>query len=334
MNPTLTISVATYKRWDLLEKLLHSIEKSNSFDWNQIEVDIVIDGHDDYESIEMIHRLDLKCLRLFVIEKVGLAGARNYGAQVARGEFIRLQDDDDSFENQTISRMLYQHKKYPKKVFLGHTKIRDSDNLFMEWATNIDGFLFKYPEKRKKNSLNFEYFWGGRTSLPTRYLKEVPFNEQLTFGAEDIEWAHRFSLNYELDIAFDPKIIGVMERNLNLRDAASRAISQGWSNAFIKSINQDTKLGDWAELNSGPFITQNLQSLLADLNILKRNSSIWESNHKFLLDLLRFNERNVLTFLHAGWWRVINISKGIGYRAFEESLARNDAISAAFPTAK
>jgi glycosyltransferase involved in cell wall biosynthesis len=312
MEPLLTISIATINRVDLLKIVLESIKLQTDFDSNLVEVDVVVDGYSDLETKCYLEKFQMKNFRFFVNESGGLSKARNFGARVARGKFIRFQDDDDSMAPGSISQLLSMHLKFPQSAILGRTVVRKNASDFMKWATEESGFLFKYSNLREFESLDFSYFWGGRISLPKDYLLQLGFDENLTFGAEDIDWAYRFSNLNKLEIVFCPEILGIMERDIDLYSSCFRALSQGWANGYLDSKHQGLKIKEWIISNSGGFIHFTNSEIIDEISFMLDNWLLFEKDEVISKFIIQSNS-DIKSFRYGSWWRLINLCKALGY---------------------
>jgi glycosyltransferase involved in cell wall biosynthesis len=96
MNPKVTIIMATYNRSHFIEESLQSIQNQSFENWECIIID---DGGTD-NTTEIITPILKKDNRFSFVKRLekhkkGLPGCRNYGLEMAKGEFIIFFDDDD-----------------------------------------------------------------------------------------------------------------------------------------------------------------------------------------------------------------------------------------------
>lgn len=96
MNPIVTIIMATYNRGHFIVETLQSIQAQTFYDWECLIVD---DGGTDNtpEVIAPILENDnrFQFLKRPFNYKKGLSGCRNFGLDLAKGEYIIFFDDDD-----------------------------------------------------------------------------------------------------------------------------------------------------------------------------------------------------------------------------------------------
>jgi glycosyltransferase involved in cell wall biosynthesis len=328
MNPTLTISIATLNRSLLLKELLDGILKSDESLGEKVEIDVIVDSESDFETNSLLRSYNSPFLRFFVVPNGGLSNARNFGARMARGRFIRLQDDDDLLPPHSILEMLQSHAQSPDSIFLGKTILHNNADNFMNFAVEKSGFLFNYNSIQKKGKLTFEDFWGGRVSLPTKFLLEQQFDSNLRFGAEDIEWAYRFSSLHDLKLSYNPKILSVMNRNMSAGDVLRRSISQGWSNSYIQKKYAGTPLANWALENSGALLNFTLEESILEKEFLKQNLILDETSFENLYSFVSAGKlQKILSFQEALWWRFINLSKSIGYHGYLSGHSQQEIMS-------
>jgi glycosyltransferase involved in cell wall biosynthesis len=125
MKSTVTIIMATYNRAHFIVETLHSIQKQTFGAWECLIID---DGGTD-NTHEVIAPILEKDTRFQFLKRPdtylkGLPGCRNYGLDLARGDYIIFFDDDDIVhtENLKISLTVLQNEKvafchYQKQAF-------------------------------------------------------------------------------------------------------------------------------------------------------------------------------------------------------------------------
>jgi GalNAc5-diNAcBac-PP-undecaprenol beta-1,3-glucosyltransferase len=96
MKPTVTIIMGTYNRANFIVETLHTIKNQSFTDWECLIIDD--DGTDNtIDTIASILEQDQRfqfCKRPDSYKK-GLPGCRNYGLDLAKGDFVIFFDDDD-----------------------------------------------------------------------------------------------------------------------------------------------------------------------------------------------------------------------------------------------
>ena len=104
MKPEISIIMATYNRAHFIVETLQSIQKQI---FENFECLIIDDGGTDntLEVIQPIIGNDKRFLFLKRTEKYkkGLPGCRNYGLDIAKGNYIIFFDDDDIIHSQNLA---------------------------------------------------------------------------------------------------------------------------------------------------------------------------------------------------------------------------------------
>lgn len=124
-TPVVSIILATYNRAHFIVETLSSVQKQTYLDWECLIID---DGGTDntLEVISPILEQDsrFKYLRRPESYKKGLPGCRNYGLDLAEGDFIIFFDDDDIVHPQNLELCVNELNKnqvsfcrYEREVF-------------------------------------------------------------------------------------------------------------------------------------------------------------------------------------------------------------------------
>jgi glycosyltransferase involved in cell wall biosynthesis len=256
-HPELTIAIATRDRPQLLTDVLRSCAQQHLED-AFFEILVVPDGDTEGtkaacesfadELAQSRQRLSFRIVEPWS-EPHGLAAARNVCADEARGRFVRFQDDDDILEPYAAEAMLSAHFEMGlRTAVLGYTGI--ANHLFgepiMRYLFEDGGELFNYRHV-PTGPLGFDWFWGGRTSVATDVARSVRFDENLRFGAEDIEFAYRARLQMGLNVRYVPVVRSFMIRCVDLESFALRCHRQGQAARYVATKHPGTALEKWAE---------------------------------------------------------------------------------------
>ena len=93
MDPFITVIVPTYNRLNLLKEALDSIRSQKFESWEAIIVD---DGSKPKSESLVLDYKDNR-MRYYYKDNGGLASARNFGLERAKGKYICFLDDDDMY---------------------------------------------------------------------------------------------------------------------------------------------------------------------------------------------------------------------------------------------
>ncbi|MCK9265911.1 glycosyltransferase [bacterium] len=176
-NPIISIIVPIYNTEAYLRKCLDSLVEQTL---KEIEIILVNDGSTD-NSGKICDEYAKKDKRIKVIyhENKGVAGARNSGMKVAKGEFLTFVDSDDYVSKEYIGKMLEYYKKYPVAdvVIFGQVRIVGKRTTIYipeeEALMDRKKFSENFFEFRKKNLLDVTTNKLYRTSL-AKTLKFTP----------------------------------------------------------------------------------------------------------------------------------------------------------------
>lgn len=183
---TVSIIMATYNRAHFIEESIRSIERQSFDKW---ECFIIDDGSTD-NTDEIIPNLIGVDPRFTYIKrpktyKKGLPGCRNYGLDLARGEYIVFYDDDDIVHPENL-RFCINHIKEKKYHFLRYNKqpfFGNSYSIVMEPIGNFKLTSFSKSEIEKMITGEIPFasccvFWNKEC------FKNERFNENLMYAEE------------------------------------------------------------------------------------------------------------------------------------------------------
>ena len=135
---SITVVVPHYNRPDLAREALLSIHAQTV---KPAEI-LLVDDNSNPENRDKLEGLSSLATIITTPRNVGLAGARNFGAENAKGEWLAFLDDDDCFMPDKQERQVRYLEAHPQVKALG------------------GGLTMRTPEGR-------EEYWGGK---PTRRL--------------------------------------------------------------------------------------------------------------------------------------------------------------------
>lgn len=198
----ISIIVPVYNVEKYVEKCINSLLNQTLDD---IEIIIVNDGSTDKSKDIILKYLSYKKIKYFEKQNGGLASARNYGLQIASGEYIAFLDSDDYVENDMYEKLYNKAKK------------EDADMVECD-------FWWEYPtykkiDKRKKYKTKEDMLKRPRVVVWNKLYKKsiidenkIRFPEGLIF--EDLEFFFKF-MYYATKISYipEPKVHYVQREN-------------------------------------------------------------------------------------------------------------------------
>ncbi|WP_022772882.1 glycosyltransferase family 2 protein [Butyrivibrio sp. AE2015] len=118
----LSIVIPVYNsKKEYLEELLQSLEVQ---DLSDVEIIIVNDGSDEEHSSELQAILEKRETIVYIKkENGGVSSARNFGIQVANGNYISFADSDDIFSPDFICSSIDYIRKYKPDIIFGTMKV-------------------------------------------------------------------------------------------------------------------------------------------------------------------------------------------------------------------
>ncbi|MBQ0908406.1 glycosyltransferase family 2 protein [Flavobacterium sp. F-328] len=160
MKPKVTIIMATYNRSKYIVETLNSIQSQVFTNWECLIID---DGGSD-TTIDVIAPLLEKDRRFHFFKRPdtyikGLPGSRNYGLDLAKGDFIIFFDDDDIVHPQNLEICVEELSK--QNVF------------FCRYLRNVffDDFDYNFEFSKEYTS-----FFVTKSHVEKLLINELPFN--------------------------------------------------------------------------------------------------------------------------------------------------------------
>ena len=307
----LTISIATRNRPDLLSRVVNHLGENGKL---PCLVDVVIDSSKDYLTQKTCEEFVERFGEEFKWDwnpGRGLAAARNHGARMCRSKFIRFHDDDDLISRSDVEALTVAHLKQPKDIILTHTRTDPKfDRPFVEFLTWKPGYVFNYRIV-PKSELTFDFFWGGRTSLPIQVFERHKFDEDFVFGAEDIEFGYRITQD-GWTIKYLKEISALQIRDFSVEQICVRAYNQGFSQGIILEKYGEGALQQWATEGLNAPGIEDLRSLINQLTALKREGARLDAAGNDIEEVFG-NQAKALAYWV--WEMMFKTSKQIGLEA-------------------
>jgi glycosyltransferase involved in cell wall biosynthesis len=199
MKPRITCVVPTYNRARTLATAINSVERQTVQDWELVVVD---DRSNDNTAALVQSYVERDCRIRYTrnANRQGPAGARNFGAGQARGDWIAFLDSDDEWKPDFLQQMITTMEENPiidllmgdvEQVggdqVLVHSYVHEQGRILVEQSVPIGNHLRLLTEEGLLLSVInnlYPFFIQASLSRKARIM-EQPFKEEL-LGVEDI----------------------------------------------------------------------------------------------------------------------------------------------------
>ena len=312
-GPRIAAVIATFNRARLLRGALASLVRQ-SLPASDFEVVIVDDGSTDETRSVAAAFNPLLPLRYVWQRNAGLASAKNHGLYLSQAPIVLFLDDDDITHPTLLAEHLATHALYPAAgdAALGYTRLHSTiaRDPLMHFVTEVGCFLFNYPNLCDGDVLDFEFFWGGRSSCKRSLLLDHGvFNPVFRFGCEDIELGYRLS-PHGLRVIYNAEAVLTMVRPSTFDEFCHRLTRQGRSNRVFSELHRDPTVYRWTDKG-------NLEDLWktgrADYELLLQSArTLDDLASKKVAAGLELTEREVST-LHEHYYAAFNAAKARGF---------------------
>jgi glycosyltransferase involved in cell wall biosynthesis len=289
MMPRVSIIVRTKNRLVFLARCLLSIQQQSFQEWEAV---IVNDGGDAAALEELLTRVpDVVRDRVVVVHHATSQGrwaAANAGVKAARGDFLVIHDDDDSWQGTFLSTMaavldtaplsvgaVACHTQYVDEVVVDGTIQRKGVRPFNNWAKNITLFRMAARNFITTNSVLYRASLHNKLGL---YREELP-----VLG----DWDFYMRLLSRFDMQLVPQVLA----NYHLRPADAgeqlgNSVVAGIQNHFaVEARILNALLRE--DLDAGKVGLGTIANLAYDLRELRENSSTTIANAHQLAQLIR-----------------------------------------------
>lgn len=159
-NPLVTIIVNCYNRAHYIEKTLESVFVQN---YKPVEIIVMDDGSTD-GTAELMEKYSSR-LNYYWQENQGIAVARTNAAQLARGEFIAFQDDDDLMHPDRIVKLYQALSDHSAAV------LATADYAVIDAEGNLTGQ--RHMPAEHSESMGLKYFEDGLSAVFWPHIPSV-----------------------------------------------------------------------------------------------------------------------------------------------------------------
>ncbi|TXE12036.1 glycosyltransferase family 2 protein [Seonamhaeicola algicola] len=176
MEGKVSIIMATYNRAHFIEETLSSIKKQTYTNWECLIID---DGGSD-NTEEIITPIINKDKRFKFFKRTdeylkGLPGCRNYGLNLAKGDYIIFFDDDDIV--------------HPQNLEICISELSGKKTSFCRYERSVFFESFNYEFDLSKE---YEVFNIGKADVDKLITNELPFNSCAVMWKKECFNSHRF----------------------------------------------------------------------------------------------------------------------------------------------
>ncbi|MFL5727946.1 MAG: glycosyltransferase family 2 protein [Cytophagaceae bacterium] len=233
--PFFSVIIPTYNRAGFISKTIESFLAQSFTDF---EIVVVNDGSTD-NTEEILDSFKKPNIRCFTIENSERAAARNYGAKMARGEYLNFFDSDDTpYSNHLSSAHDFVVKNKNPVIFNVGYKIVNPDGTILLQETD---FNFNFNERLIKTN----FLGCNSVFVKKEIFLQNPFNESRQLASsEDWELWLRLSARY--------KFISSDEITFQMNNHESRSL---FTIAPDKIVKRDTLLTELL-LSDKPFTVE------------------------------------------------------------------------------
>lgn len=210
--PFFSVIIPTYERPAQLAAALRSLARLD-YPTERFEVLVVDDGsaaspRDTVEEFRGL--LDVK---LFAQENKGPAGARNFGAAHARGEFLAFTDDDCEPDAVWLRALAAHFARTPDRIVGGRTLNALQDNPYSETSQKIIEVVYDHFNADPTDA---RFFASNNFAMPAERFREMNgFDESFT-TSEDREICARWR-SRGLRLTYAPEAVVRHAHALTLR---------------------------------------------------------------------------------------------------------------------
>lgn len=220
-SPTVSVVIPTYNRYELLLQTIASV-KGQTYD--DYEIIVVDDGSTEKEYSELSKHPDIDIL--IRVNKAnrdtymkGPAGPRNYGMQMARGQYIAILDDDDLWTKDKLQKQLAFMREENWKISgtnawkFGQESGIYLPNKYKEFGGNYGQVLEQlfgtdYPVRiTHKHMLCMNHLLTSSVMFHRSIIEDVGYFRHIQGGVEDYDYWLTISIWYDIGYLYEPMVM-------------------------------------------------------------------------------------------------------------------------------
>lgn len=268
ITPTVSIILATYNRAEYILESLYSIQQQTFTDWECLIID---DGGSDntQEILAPILKQDTRFQYFMRTPKYqkGLPGSRNYGLDLAKGDYIIFFDDDDI--------------AHPQNLELCVLELSNAELSFCRYIRDVfrGNFVYDFDYSKEYTS-----FYIDSSDINKILRNELQFNSCAVMWTKECYTKHRYTehLKYAEEWEVYARIITSVNRGISINKTL-----------YYGRKHNISITGDFGNrnLNSLSSYTDAIQLVIANLKEKKMLSS--EILRYFIQVSLQYKEFNL-----------------------------------------
>jgi glycosyltransferase involved in cell wall biosynthesis len=234
--PLISVIIPTRNRPHLVCRAVESVLSQTI---TLIEVLVVLDGPDDVTAKQLETIQDARLQVIVLPRNCGAAGARKFGIEQARGEWIACLDDDDSWEPRKLEYQLNaaQQSNFDLPVVYSCFTADTPKGKFV-WPRRLperDEPVSEYLFTRRSLVFWGETFLNTSTLFAKReLLMKVPFDTTM-YKHEDWNWVLQVSVLEGVGIEVTPEPLAITEIRFEKPSGRSSGLSDvnDWSYSLL-----------------------------------------------------------------------------------------------------
>lgn len=197
-----SVVILNYNRKEDVLKTIASIYSTNA-DYSNFEIVLVDQNSVDGSSKAISERFPK--VKLFCSDvNLGVAGGRNKGAELAKGDILVFIDDDAHFQTVDSLKSIEEFFESDLEIGVSGFKIVDTKNQVRDWQYHY--FSLKHADK----SFYSQQFVGCGHAIRTELFKQLGgYSPQLFFWGEEIEFCLKVYRDTNFKIVYWPEVVVV-----------------------------------------------------------------------------------------------------------------------------
>ena len=224
MGPLISIIVPSYKVEQYIDKCIESICKQS---YSNLEIILVDDGSPDNcpGKCDAWATLDS---RIKVVHKKngGLSDARNYGIEIAQGEYIAFVDSDDYIHPEMIERLYHKIENSCAELAVCNFEVVDDSGIAVNELSPIKSALLDREEYI--SLLHKDRWWYYTTAWNKLYRKQLFEDLRFPVGKvhEDVAIIHYVVEKCSLIVVIEDKLYYYVKRDNSIMSSNHNAIKR------------------------------------------------------------------------------------------------------------